>query len=241
MFRIYPAVDIKGGRCVRLYQGDMEKETVFSRRPWKMALAWEKQGASYLHLVDLDGAAQDRPVNLEPIREILRRVRIPAQVGGGIRRVEDVETLFGMGASRVVVGTRAFEDGAFLEKLSAAFPGRILVSIDMRGTRLAVRGWREELGLPLEEVVGHLLDRGVERVIHTDISRDGTLEGHGAPALEYLLERGLRVIAAGGISSVEDVALLKGMAGRGLEGVIIGRALYEGRLSLSDVLPLQEE
>lgn len=241
MFRIYPAVDIKGGRCVRLRQGDLEEETVFSPHPWEMAMAWEKQGASYLHVVDLDGAARDRLVNLEAVGDILARVKVPVQVGGGVRLMEDVETLLSMGASRVIVGTRALADRVFLEELLSTYGARVVVSLDTRGEELSVRGWREKLGRPLEEVVGHLLGLGVRTVIHTDITRDGTMRGYDAPALGYLLERGLRVIAAGGIASAEDLVRLKAMAGRGLEGAIVGRALYEGAFALKDVLYLEED
>jgi phosphoribosylformimino-5-aminoimidazole carboxamide ribotide isomerase len=141
MFRIYPAVDIKGGKCVRLYQGDLGRETVFSEKPWEMASAWEKQGASFLHVVDLDGAAGDSLVNLEAVREILNRVHIPVQVGGGVRRKEDVEVLLSLGAERVVVGTTVLTEAGFIEEIIDAFGQRIIVSVDTRGHEICIGGW----------------------------------------------------------------------------------------------------
>jgi len=240
MFRIYPAVDIKGGRCVRLYQGDLEKETVFSGRPWEMALTWEKQGASFLHVVDLDGAAGDGPVNLETVQVILERTSIPVQVGGGVRSGEHIEKLLSLGAARVVLGTRALTEAGFMEEMIGAFGSRVIVSVDTRGGEIAVGGWRRATAVSVDEVMERLLRCGAERIIHTDITRDGTLGGHDTRVLDPLLDRGLGIIAAGGVSSVEDLVRLKGLAPRGLEGAIIGRAMYTGELELAEILPLEE-
>jgi phosphoribosylformimino-5-aminoimidazole carboxamide ribotide isomerase len=241
MFRIYPAVDIKGGKCVRLYQGDLSRETVFSENPWEMALAWERQGASYIHVVDLDGAATGNPMNLEAIAAVLEKISVPVQVGGGIRSREDVRRLLSMGAQRVVLGSAASEANDFLEEAVAEFGEKIVVSVDTRGEQVAVSGWTEIVNLTIWEVLRRLVHAGVRRIIHTDIMRDGTLRGYEEASLEPFLDRGFGVIAAGGITSVDDVARLKASQERGVEGVIVGRALYSDELRLTDVLPLQED
>lgn len=240
MFRIYPAVDIKGGKCVRLYQGDMKRETVYSENPWEMALAWEKQGASRLHVVDLDGATGDSMVNLAAVRSILDRTSIPVQVGGGIRSKEDIELLLSMGAERVVLGTRALTEYGFLEDMTANFGPRVIVSIDTRDGEIAVKGWTQTVNHSSDGLIDRLLRCGSERFIHTDISRDGTLHGYDTNVLEHLLGRGLGIIAAGGITALGDLDRLKRLASRGLEGAIIGRSLYTGDLVLADILHLEE-
>lgn len=241
MFRIYPAVDIKGGKCVRLYQGDLSRETVFSENPWEMALAWENQGASYLHVVDLDGAASGRPVNLEAVERILLETSIPVQVGGGTRRLEDLERLLGMGAQRVVLGSSAIGDNDFFEEALNAFGPRVIVSVDTRGDQIAVSGWTQMVEYTIWEVLWRLIKYGVRQIIHTDIARDGTLEGYDQGALESFLDRGMGVIAAGGVTSFRDVVKLKSLQVRGVEGVIIGKALYGKQLQLSELLPLEED
>ncbi len=241
MFRIYPAVDIKSGRCVRLYQGDMSRETVFSENPWQMALAWQEQGAKYLHVVDLNGAVAGKPANLPAIRAILQKVRVPVQVGGGIRSLEDVDRLLGLGADRVILGSGAIAGDDFLEKAVAGFNARIVVSIDTRGDQVAVSGWTEQAGITIWQVLRRLMHAGVERIIHTDIARDGTLAGYDLSSLEPFLDRNFAVIAAGGVTSGDDVARLKSLQGRGVEGVIIGKALYGNALRLPDVLVLEED
>lgn len=241
MFRIYPAVDIKGGKCVRLYRGDLGRETVYYQHPYEAALAWEAAGASYLHVVDLDGAAADALVNLEAVRAILERVSIPVQVGGGVRGRADVELLLSLGAERVILGTRALLDPHFAEEMIRAFGPRVIVSVDTQGGEASVGGWRRAARRSLEEIVSHLARCGAERIIHTDITRDGTLEGYDTGVLAPLLDRGLGIIAAGGISSLSDLVELKRLAERGLEGAVIGRALYDGGLELPQALALEEE
>jgi len=240
VFRIYPAVDVKGGRCVRLFQGDLSRETVFSDEPWEVAARWEAEGASYLHVVDLDGAVAGRLVNLEVIRRIMERVNIPVQVGGGVRREEDIRGLLDMGAARVILGTRALAEPRFLERVAGSFGDRVLVSLDTRGDRVAVQGWTETLPETVWELVRVLRECGVRRLIHTDVQRDGTLTGYRADSILPLLEAGMRVIAAGGISSLRDLENLKELVPRGVEGAVVGRALYSGDLRLGDILPLQE-
>ncbi len=240
MFRIYPAVDIKGGRCVRLYQGDLQEETVYYEKPWEAAMSWENKGASYLHVVDLDGAATDSLVNLEEVREILSRVSIPVQCGGGVRSREDIERLLSLGASRVVLGTRALEEPEFAAEVLAGYGSRVIVSVDTRQGEVAVGGWLKTSPRSLEDVLEHLAACGAERIIHTDITRDGTLGGYDTRAIAPLLYRGMGVIAAGGISSLADLGKLKGLAEGGLEGAVIGKAIYSGALDLAAALDLEE-
>lgn len=240
MFRLYPAVDIRGGRCVRLLRGELGKETVFSHRPWEMALRWQEEGASFLHVVDLDGAVEGRPVNLASVERILREVRIPVQVGGGVRTREDARRVLDMGAARVIMGTGVLADPGFLREMAGDLGERLVVSLDLRGKRVAVGGWTRELERPLAELVEELLEAGVRRVLYTDILRDGTLEGRSGDLPGELLDRGMGVIVAGGIAGRQDLLRLKELAPRGVEGAVVGRALYEGTLSLSEVLDLEE-
>lgn len=240
MFRIYPAVDIKGGRCVRLLRGDMDKETVYGERPWEMALRWEEEGASYLHVIDLDGAVRGTPVNLQSVIEILERVSIPVQVGGGLRTKEDVERLLDLGADRVILGTRALAEPAFLAEMVDLFGDRVIPSLDTRGREVAVSGWTTSLKVPLTSLLRDLVASGVKRIIHTEIRRDGTLAGHGACIPGDLLDLGLGIIAAGGISSLDDLRALKDLSMRGVEGAVVGKALYAGKLSLPEILKLEE-
>ncbi|MBC7254126.1 MAG: 1-(5-phosphoribosyl)-5-[(5-phosphoribosylamino)methylideneamino]imidazole-4-carboxamide isomerase [Actinobacteria bacterium] len=240
MFRIYPAVDIKGGRCVRLLRGDLGKVTVFSDRPWEMALRWRDEGASFLHVVDLDGAVEGRPVNLRSVERILREVDIPVQVGGGVRTLEDARLLLEMGAARVIMGTGVLADAGLLRAAAESLGDRLVVSLDLRGERVAVGGWTQELDRTLDELVVELLEAGARRVLCTDILRDGTLEGRSGGIPHELLNRGLGVIVAGGITSRRDLVILKELVPRGVEGAVVGRALYEGALSLPEVLDLEE-
>ena len=241
MFRIYPAVDIKGGRCVRLYQGDLERETVYAENPWEAALSWQEKGASSLHVVDLDGAAGDALANLEAVRAILERVRVPVQFGGGVRSRDHIELLLSLGVSRVILGTRALEEPDFAQEALSSFGPRVVVSVDTRMGEVAVSGWRRAIPRSLDEVLRQLADLGAERIIHTDISRDGTLGGYDTGVLEPLLDRGLGIIVAGGITSLEDLEHLKEMAQRGVEGAVIGRAIYTGDIDLADALALEED
>jgi phosphoribosylformimino-5-aminoimidazole carboxamide ribotide isomerase len=240
VFRIYPAVDIKGGRTVRLYQGDLGKETVYTGRPWEAALAWQNMGASYLHVVDLDGAASGGLINLPEVTEILERVSIPVQCGGGVRSRDDVARLLSLGVARVILSTRALEEPAFAEEMIEIFGAQVIVSIDTRAGVVATGAWRETAGRSPQEIMEQLEGCGAERIIHTDISRDGTLKGHDTEALEPFLDRRLGVIAAGGISNLSDLHSLKGLMPRGLEGAVVGRAVYTGDLDLTAALKLEE-
>jgi phosphoribosylformimino-5-aminoimidazole carboxamide ribotide isomerase len=240
LFRIYPAVDIKDGRCVRLFQGDLQEETIYYEKPWEAAMSWEIKGASYLHVVDLDGAAANKLVNLPAVGEILSRVHIPVQCGGGVRSRDDIERLLSLGASRVVLGTRALEEPEFAAEVLADYGERVIVSVDTRHGEVAVGGWLKTVSRSLEDVLEHIAACGAERIIHTDIARDGTLVGYDTSTVAPLLYRGMGVIAAGGISSLADLAGLKALVEGGLEGAVIGKAIYDGTLDLAAALEMEE-
>lgn len=241
MFRIYPAVDIKGGRAVRLYRGELGKETVYDEKPWEAAIAWQNKGASFLHVVDLDGAAKGELVNLTHVKEILERVSLPVQCGGGVRGRDDIERLLKLGVRRVILGTRAVEEPAFAEEMIGIFGERVIVSLDTREGALATGAWRRTSGRDIADILAQLAACGAEHVIHTNIARDGTLEGYDTETLEPLLDRGMGIIAAGGIRNLSDVRKLKRLSRRGVEGAIVGKAIYTGDLDLTEALMLEEE
>lgn len=236
MFEVIPAVDIRGGRCVRLYQGDYERETVFSADPVATALRWAEAGAPRLHVVDLDGA-RDGPENASCIERIVRESPIPVQVGGGIRSADAAARwLDRAGADRVILGTLAFVDRAAVGGLAARYGGRVVVALDVREGLVRTRGWLDSSGTTAAEALRALAALGVQRFLYTNIARDGTLEGpdlEGIGALLAAAPPGVRVIASGGVSSVEDVDALARLP---LEGVIVGRALYDGRIDLEGAL-----
>lgn len=230
---IIPAIDVKDGRCVRLRQGDMRQETVYSDAPAAMAAHWEGQGARLLHVVDLNGAVEGRPRNLDQIEAILKAVTIPIQVGGGIRTLDAVRTYLSMGVRRVVLGTAALQDPALVEKACAEFPGRILVGIDARDGRVALQGWTSLSATTATDLVRTVAGYGLAGVIYTDIARDGMMQGPNLPALRAMTESSpVSIIASGGITRIEDLLAIKSVGPR-VEGAIVGKALYEGRLALA--------
>ena len=237
---VIPAIDLRSGRCVRLYQGDYRRETVYSDDPLSMALDWERQGAPRLHLVDLDGAAQGRPANLETIGQIIQRLAIPVQVGGGIRDQATAESLLAAGADRVVIGTAAVQEPSLVEGLCRKHgSGRVVVAVDARDGRVAIKGWTEGSLLSALELARRMAELGVRRLLYTDISRDGTMtEPNFAASEELALETGLAVLASGGITSLDHIRRL---AGTGVEGAILGRALYAGAISLPEALAAARE
>jgi phosphoribosylformimino-5-aminoimidazole carboxamide ribotide isomerase len=232
---VIPALDLKSGRCVRLYQGDYQKETVYSDDPLSVALAWQEQGASRLHLVDLDGAAQGRPANLEAITAITKGLNIPVQVGGGIRDVETAETLLAAGVSRVVIGTAAVEEPPLVERLCLKQGSeRVVVAVDARNGQVAIKGWQENTSISALELAQQMAGLGVCRLLYTDISRDGTLTEPNFAANAMLVQKtGLAVLASGGIALVEHIRRL---AATGVEGAIVGRALYTGDIRLAEAI-----
>jgi phosphoribosylformimino-5-aminoimidazole carboxamide ribotide isomerase len=234
LIELIPAIDLRGGRCVRLYQGDFRQETVYSEDPAEVALHWQSLGAPRLHLVDLDGAVEGEPVNLGVVVEIARRVRIPLQLGGGIRKISVVGKLLRVGLERVVLGTVAVEEPHLVAEACQRFGEAIIVGIDAREGYVAIRGWQTETRLKAMEFVGKLSGLGVRRVIFTDIDRDGTLTEPNYEAIDELTAKtGMSVIASGGVSSI---AQLKRLARLRVEGAIIGKALYAGLLDFEEAV-----
>ncbi len=231
---IIPATDILGGRCARLYQGRFDRATVYSDDPVAVARAWAEAGARWLHIVDLDAARTGQPVNLGIIRAICRAVSVPVQCGGGVRTLSRVEELLGLGVSRVVVGTAAFTDPHFLAEACRRFGDRIAVALDVRDGHVAISGWESTVALDPVEAVRRVEAAGVRRIILTDAGRDGTLGGANLDLVRQVLgAASVPVIVGGGVGGLEDIRALKAL---GVEGVILGRALYEGRLDLKEAL-----
>ncbi|MDR2161705.1 MAG: 1-(5-phosphoribosyl)-5-[(5-phosphoribosylamino)methylideneamino]imidazole-4-carboxamide isomerase [Desulfovibrio sp.] len=235
---VFPAVDIKNGQCVRLQQGRPERETVFFRDPLEAALHWQNLGGRWLHLVDLDGAFAGKPVNLPLIARLCAALSIPVQVGGGIRSLETAGAYLEAGARRLIVGTMALEDPGAFSSLCAALPGKIGVSLDTEAGRLKTRGWAADAGLTLDEALPRLADQGAAFLVHTDIDRDGMRTGADLSALSALVAQSpLPVIASGGVADMEDIRRLYPLSRSGnLQGVISGRALYEGTLDLAEAM-----
>lgn len=234
---LFPAVDLKNGQCVRLRQGRADEVTVFSADPAAMAEHWASLGAQWLHLVDLDGAFDGRPVNSSLVRTICTRLDIPVQLGGGIRDLQTARAYLDAGVRRLIIGTLALEDPAAFGELCAALPGRIGVSLDAVDGALRTKGWVSDAGLTIDQVLPRLADQGAAFIIYTDISRDGMHSGINAAALERLLGKtSLPIIAAGGVTSLEDIRLLAPLCALGLEGAITGRAIYEGTLDFRTAL-----
>lgn len=235
---IFPAIDLKEGQCVRLVQGKAENKTVYSSDPASMAQSFQDQGAEWLHIVDLDGAFQGRSGNLATIKQIAARITIPFQVGGGLRQQEDVENLLEMGASRVIIGTRAVTSPDFIEALLLRFgPKKIILGLDARDGIVTIEGWVEKSSLQALDFARQMQRLGVQTAIYTDVSRDGLLQGPNLDAIQQMAElSGLKIIASGGVSTVDDIRQLKEMESLGVSGVIIGKALYDGKIALKDAL-----
>ena len=232
---IIPAIDLRGGNCVRLYQGDYERETVFSDHPLAVAERWQNEGGQRLHIVDLDGAHSGNPANLAAITAITQRLDLPVQVGGGIRSVDTAAGLFDTGAARVVVGTAAVANPDLVEELCRRFGSeRVVVALDARDGLVAIRGWTETSEITATELARRMADLGVVRLLYTDISRDGTLEEPNYSATAALVrDSGLSVLSAGGVGAANHVAKL---IPTGAEGAIIGRALYTGDVTVAEAL-----
>ena len=233
---IFPAVDIKDGCCVRLKQGRKEEMTVYSPDPVNVARQWERQGAEWLHVVDLDGAFSGVPRNREIVKEMVRRLSIPIQLGGGIRSPEVAREYLELGVSRIIIGTSALGDRGLLTGLLEEFsPEQVIVGIDARDGMVAIKGWEDVTAVGALDLAFQMKDLGIIRTVYTDISRDGVLQGPNIPAIRNMAEStGLAVIASGGVSTVEDIAALREIPG--VEGAIVGKALYEGRITLDEAL-----
>jgi phosphoribosylformimino-5-aminoimidazole carboxamide ribotide isomerase len=233
-WELIPAVDLKGGKCVRLQEGIASRSTEYSSDPVSMALHWQDQGAVRLHLVDLDGAFSGRAAHLDLAKNIFRALKIPVQFGGGLRTLEQIETVLDLGAERAIVGTVAVDAPEVVEEAVRRHPAAIVVGIDAREGKVALRGWVEQTVLTAVEVALRMKNLGVERVIYTDVARDGMLRGVNYRETENLCrEAGLRVIASGGVSDIADVRALWERRACGIEGVILGRALYDGKLDFA--------
>ncbi len=238
--RIYPAIDIRGGRCVRLHQGDKNRETVYYDDPAEPAGLWKKAGSEWVHVVDLDGAFDGVPKNGEAVRRIAA-TGLKVELGGGIRSSDTVAAALAAGASRVVIGTRACESEEFVKNLVLEHGDRIAVGIDAREGKVAVKGWVDTTGTSAVELARRMAELGVATLIYTDIATDGTLTGPNFAAQQEMLETvSARVIASGGVARREDVARFAEMARKhpNLEGVIVGKALYDGKVDLADLIAL---
>ena len=232
---LLPAVDIRGGKAVRLVQGDFARETVYNDDPLEAAESWVEQGARSLHVVDLDGAVAGRPENLEHLRRICRAVDVPVQYGGGLRDVKSVREALGAGADRVVIGTAAYTDVDFLDDVIRTWPKRVVVAVDVRKGHVSVSGWTQETQGDPAGVIERLQRRGVSQLAYTNVDRDGTLEGPDVAEVERIgsVVRG-RFVYSGGIGSLDDLRALKATRLVNLAGVIAGKSLYEGRFTIAE-------
>ncbi len=236
---LFPAIDLKNGQCVRLEQGDMARATVFNLDPAAQAKSFADQGFEYLHVVDLDGAFAGKPVNAQAVEAMLAAVKMPVQLGGGIRDLKTVEAWLVKGITRVIIGTAAVRDPGLVKTAAKAFPGRVAVGLDARDGKVAVEGWAETSEVTALDIARRFEDAGVAAIIFTDIARDGLLKGLNLDATIALAEQiSIPVIASGGLASIEDVKAMLSPRASKLEGAIAGRALYDGRLDPAAALDL---
>ena len=236
---VIPAIDLKEGKCVRLEQGLMDKDTVFNDNPAAQAKAWQDQGAELLHIVDLDGAFAGEPKNRAAIGAIIAAITIPAQLGGGIRDIATIEAYLSLGISRVIIGTAAQRNPELVKEACRKFPGRIVVGIDAKDGMVAVQGWAEVTDITAVDLARKFEDCGVAAIIYTDISRDGMLQGPNLEATRTLAEAvTIPIIASGGVSSLKDIANLMAIEASGVSGVITGKAVYTGAIKLAEAVAL---
>ncbi len=234
---VIPAVDLKDGRCVRLSQGRMDQESVYSDDPVRMAKHWESKGAERLHVIDLNGAVNGKPVHESVIREIAKSIHIPVEVGGGIRNLETIETYLSSGIEWIILGTVAHRNRPLAEEACRRFPGRVILGIDARGGRVAIQGWKEEVTLGAIELAKEFEGLELSAIIFTDIERDGMSTGVNSEMTGALARSiSIPVIASGGVSSVEEIHQLMTLEPDGVTGVIVGRALYTGQIDLEEAI-----
>src|SRR6266550_7442169 len=234
---IIPAIDIKDGRCVRLFQGEMDKETIYFEDPVVAARHWLAEGARFIHIVDLNGAVEGHPVHTKAVAAICRQPGLSVELGGGLRSIEAVESALDLGVSRVVIGTAAYDNAEFLRALCKRFPGKVVVGIDARDGKVAVKGWKETTAMEAVELAKRCEADGATRIIYTDIDRDGTREGVNLEeTLKIAIAVKIPVIASGGIATLEDIKKLLPLEKDGVEGVIVGKALYRGTVTLKEAL-----
>lgn len=233
---VYPAIDLKSGKCVRLYQGDYSKETNYGN-PLQIAKKWESEGAAWLHIVDLDGAKSGEPIQIDIVKEIVNEVSIPVQIGGGIRNIETVERYLSIGVKRIIIGTAAIKNSELVKEALKLNNQAIAVGIDARDGYVATDGWLDTSRIKAVELAQKLTDIGATTFIFTDIAKDGTLSGPNIEAVQdFAVQTKAEVIASGGVSSLEDVNKLKELEPYGVKGVIVGKALYSGNISLKAAL-----
>ena len=234
---IIPAIDLKDGRCVRLFQGEMDQETVYFENPVDAAKHWLSEGASFLHIVDLNGAVEGRSVHSEDVAAICRQAGLSVELGGGLRSVKAVEAAFDLGVTRVVIGTAAYDSAEFLRALCKQFPGKIVVGIDARRGKVAVKGWKETTAMDAVELAKRCEQDGAARIIYTDISRDGTRDGVNLAETRKIAQAvKIPIIASGGVATLDDIRRLRPLEKDGVEGVIVGKALYAVAFSFRDAL-----
>ena len=234
---IIPAIDLKDGRCVRLFQGEMDKETVYFENPVDAAKHWLAEGASLIHIVDLNGAVEGRPVHTKEVAAICKLAGLSVELGGGLRSMEAAKAALDLGVARVVIGTAAYDNAEFLRTLCKQFLGKIAVGIDARKGKVAVKGWVETTTMDATELAKRCEDEGATRIIYTDISRDGTREGVNLDeTLRIARAVKIPIIASGGVSTLDDIRQLLPLENDGIEGVIVGRALYAGAFTFVDAL-----
>jgi phosphoribosylformimino-5-aminoimidazole carboxamide ribotide isomerase len=239
---IYPAIDIKDGNCVRLKQGDLSQVTMFNANPLDQAIQFSKAGFEWLHVVDLDGAARGRPMNKEAIFEIAKNTELKIQVGGGIRNIKTIEDYLNNGIARIILGTSAIRNIDLVKQACEMFPGRIVVGVDVRSNKVSVEGWIEDSDVLVFDLISQLQDIGVAAIIYTDINRDGILSGFDeVGTLEIAKNCDIPVIVSGGVSSAEDLDKISKLSKYGIDGVVIGRALYENKISFEDALSYRDE
>ncbi|MDY0300548.1 MAG: 1-(5-phosphoribosyl)-5-[(5-phosphoribosylamino)methylideneamino]imidazole-4-carboxamide isomerase [Trichlorobacter sp.] len=239
---IIPAIDLKEGKCVRLEQGEMHRDTVFSDNPASQALKWQEAGAELLHLVDLDGAFAGKPKNKGAIEAILKAINIPAQLGGGIRDIATIESYLELGLSRVIIGTAAQRNPELVVEACKKFPGKIVVGIDAKNGMVAVQGWAELTDIAAIDLARKFADCGVSAIIYTDISRDGMMTGPNLEATRQLAEAiSIPVIASGGVSSLKDIENLMAIENSGISGAITGKAIYTGAINLAEAITLTKK
>jgi phosphoribosylformimino-5-aminoimidazole carboxamide ribotide isomerase len=232
---LYPAVDIRNGKAVRLDQGDFAAETVYEDDPLEAARAWVEAGARFLHVVDLDGARTGKPVNLRNVERITRGLPVPVELGGGLRDLPSVRDALRIGVARVILGTAAYTDVDFLDECISAYGQRVVVSVDVRGGYVATAGWTETTQMPADAVIERLIQRGVKQFVYSNVDRDGMMEGVDVEEVKRIAEvvRG-RFLYSGGVSSLEDLAALRDLRLVNLAGVIVGKALFERRFTVAE-------
>jgi phosphoribosylformimino-5-aminoimidazole carboxamide ribotide isomerase len=239
---VIPAVDLKDGRCVRLSQGRMDQESVYSEDPIQMAKHWESKRVERLHVIDLNGAVMGKPFHRSLIEEITRSLRIPIEVGGGIRDLETIEQYLSSGVGWVILGTVAYSNRGLVEEACRRFPGRVILAIDAKGGRLAIQGWNEEVTLGASELARQFEGMGLSTIIFTDVERDGMGTGLNTEATKALARSTpIPVIASGGVSRVEDIEHLLELEPDGVIGVIVGRALYTGKIDLEEAIRISKK